>query len=57
MEAIMEFISDKLLDDLWAGLVEQELIKTAAPVAFLLAFVSELTPDEQATLASKPRRK
>ena len=35
---------------------ERQHVKTAAKVAFLLAFCSELTPDEEATVQSKSRK-
>ena len=52
-DKIMSFISDYILDNLWAGLVEQEYVKAAAHVAFVLAFVVRLNPDDEVTLASK----
>jgi hypothetical protein len=52
---ILGFISDHLLDDIWAGLYARQYRAAAAGLAFNLAFNSELTADEQATVASRRR--
>ena len=50
---ILGFISDHLLDDIWAGLYARQYRAAAGRVAFNLAFNSELTSDNTATLASR----
>ena len=55
-DAIMGFISDHILDSIWADIVEVQFIHAAAHVAFNLAFVTRLNPDDEATLASGKRK-
>jgi hypothetical protein len=55
LEQILGFISDHLLDSIWAGLYAKQYTRAAGKVAFLLAFNSELTSDDQATIASKSK--
>ena len=50
---ILGFISDHLLDDIWAGLYARQYRAAAGHVAFNLAFNSELTSDDSATVASR----
>ena len=52
-DKIMGWISDHLLDNIWAGIVEHQYISAAAHVAFVLAFVVRLDPDDEATMAGK----
>lgn len=54
-DALMGFLSDHILDNIWADLYERQYARAAGNVAFLLAFCCELTTDEQATVASKRR--
>ena len=57
LDTLLGFISDHLLDDIWAGLYARQYRAAAGHVAFNLAFNSELTSDDSATVASRPRRK
>lgn len=52
-EKIMGLISDYILDNIWAGIVEAQYISAAANVAFTLAFITVVSSDDEATVASK----
>jgi hypothetical protein len=56
IDTILGLISDHILDNLWAGIVEAQYIHAAAHVAFTLAFIVIVSPDDQATCASKKRK-
>ena len=56
IDTIFGLISDHILDNLWAGLVEAQYISAAAHVAFTLAFIVVVRSDDQATCASKKRK-
>ena len=56
IDTILGLISDHILDNLWAGLVEAQYISAAGAVAFTLAFIVVVSPDDQATCASKKRK-
>lgn len=55
IDTILGFISDRFLDDIWAGLYARQYRQAAGNVAFSLAFNSdsEMTSDNTATLAGK----
>jgi hypothetical protein len=57
LDTLLGFISDHLLDDIWAGLYAQQYRRAAGHVAFNLAFNSdsEVISDNTATLASRRR--
>lgn len=57
LDAIMSFILDRLLDDLWLPIVPTQYITQAANVAFVLAFVTVLSSDDAATVASGKRKR
>lgn len=57
IDAVMSFVLDRLLDDLWTPIVPTGYVSQAANVAFTLAFVTVLSSDDQATVASKGKRK
>lgn len=56
LDAIMSFILDRLLDDLWLPICAREFVKPAAHTAFNLAFVVTVSSDDQATVASRRKR-
>lgn len=60
-DTIMAPISDHILDGIWAGLlaqqIERQYISAAANVAFVLAFVTVLSSDDAATVASGKRKR
>jgi hypothetical protein len=56
IEQIKGWVSDYILDDIWAKLYEVQYRYQAGSVAFTLAFIVILDTDDQMTLASKKRR-
>lgn len=57
LDTLMSFILDRLLDDLWLPICAREFVRPAANVAFVLAFVTVLSSDDAATVASGKRKR
>lgn len=57
-DELMGWLSDHLLDDVWAGMYEAQYIRTAKNVAFDLAFVTQFAnPEDDAPTLMSPYRR